>query len=306
MKIFWILLILVGMLLWYIPNTISLFSGQHSYYNIDPNGSQVPCKKCHGDIDIEIHTSYIHSNFTCSDCHRSQEGVQYASGDDAYERIIYVNVTNATSIYNRVLATTIENYQSGNFPKSILGEVSIDQWSSQYDGNMTFGETGVLYNYEYAEYVSTWYNGMPRDPDPNTSRGGFYARNIIANPDRFGSDNLNGAGSKVTTPGTLAHAASTVFCKDCHSEFLNNTPDVVHDAFINYGITQNDNKNCIACHTATAISINWTKPAAMNINTMSNGYNTIIIGTGVAYRQRVETFGNQSGDVIAVSNVTVI
>jgi len=60
---------------------------------MNPVGSQVPCNKCHGDIALELHTGFIHNNFTCSDCHRIQKGVQFASGDDAYERLIYINVT---------------------------------------------------------------------------------------------------------------------------------------------------------------------------------------------------------------------
>lgn len=193
MKIIWVLLILIGLLLWYIPSTISIFSGTHAYYDINPNGSQIPCTKCHGDISVELHTSYKHSNFTCEGCHRIQAGVQYASGD----------------------------------------------------------------------------------------------------------------GNNSTIPGTMAHAASIVKCTECHSGFINNTPDTVHDALIKYGIENGANDDCIACHTATAVSINWKKPGATGIDTISDGYNTNIVRTYVAYNMNIETFGNQSGDIIAVSNVTI-
>jgi hypothetical protein len=194
MKIVWLVAALLGISIWYIPNTVSLFSGQHSFYNLDANGSQVPCIKCHGDIDMEIHTGFIHNNFTCSDCHRIQKGVQYASGD----------------------------------------------------------------------------------------------------------------GANSSTPGTMAHAASTVLCKDCHREYLNNTPDPIHQAFIRYGAEHDTNENCIACHTSTAVSIKWTRPSAINIETISDGSNISLNGTRKTFMTRIETFGNQSGDVIAVSNVTVI
>lgn len=193
MKLIWILLILIGLLLWYIPNTISLFSGQHSYYNIDDNGSQIPCQKCHGDIKVELHTSYTHNNFTCEDCHRIQTGVQYASGD--------------------------------------------------------------------------------------------------------------GIGN--TTPGMMAHAASLVNCTECHSG-VNSTSDVIHNAFIRYGVENGINDSCIACHTSTAISINWTRPGAVGIDTVSDGTINTIVRVYVPYRENLETFGNQPGDVLAVSNVTVI
>jgi predicted aspartyl protease len=69
---------------------------------------------------------------------------------------------------------------------------------------------------------------------------------------------------------------------------------------------KNTSDNCIACHTAIAVSINWTRPAAIGIDTTSDGYNITINGTRTAYGVRIETFGNGSGDAIAVSNVTVI
>ncbi|HEY9245651.1 MAG TPA: hypothetical protein VIO11_02280 [Candidatus Methanoperedens sp.] len=189
MKAMLVLFAFAGVALWYIPNSISIFSGQHNYYQLDDNMSQIPCTKCHGDISMEVHTGFIHNNFTCSDCHRVQKSVQYANA---------------------------------------------------------------------------------------------------------------------TTPGTLAHAASIVRCEDCHSEYLNNTPDSIHEAFIRYGMEHNTSDNCIACHTSIAVSINWTRPDTRVIETISNGQ---IINVSRTYRSNmtgVETFGNTSGDVFAVSNVRVI
>ncbi|MCZ7355998.1 MAG: hypothetical protein O8C66_08445 [Candidatus Methanoperedens sp.] len=319
MKLMWVLLALGGISLWVIPNTLSLFSGGHAYYNIDANGSQVPCQKCHGDIQIEIHTGSIHSNFTCADCHRVQNGVQYASGDDAYERLIYINVTGPTNIGNRVLATTLGNFQRGNFPKSIIGETMIDQWAvsgndevqfrdanNQYAGAMTPGETGILYNYAYAEEISTYFNGTPKDTDLFTQQNMLDPRLITVNPNRLGSDDLIGAGSRVVTPGTLAHAASTILCEECHSDYLAKMPDNIHEAFIKYGMEHDTNENCIACHTSTAVSINWTRPSTLGIETGSDGYNITIKKTYSAFNEKLETFGNKEGNVFAVSNVTII
>jgi len=319
MKLMWVLLALGGISIWLIPNTLSFFGGQHSFYNIDQIGSQVPCIKCHGDIGMELHTGFIHTNFTCSDCHRVQKGVQYASGDDAYERLLYINVTGPSTIRNRVLATTIQNYQRGNFPKSIQGEITIDQWAAggndevqfrdengQYVGNMTPGNTGILYNYADENEVSTYISGVPKDTDLLTRNSGLDPRKINVNPDPYGSDDLTGAGSKVITSGTMAHASSTILCAECHSEYINNTPDIIHEAFIKHGMEHNTNDNCIACHTSTAVSINWTRPSTIAIETNSNGNNITIQKTYPTKPVRIETFGNRSGDAISVSNVTVI
>ncbi len=319
MKLVWVLLALGGISIWFIPNTLSILGGQHSYYNIDPIDSQIPCKKCHGDIDMELHTGFIHNNFTCSDCHRVQKGVQYASGDDAYERLVYFNVSGPAYIKYRVLATTIQNYQSGNFPKSISGEITIDMWAAagnddvqfrdvnnQYKGNMTPGDTGILYNYANESEVATYIDGVPKDTDQYTQNSALDPRKINVNPYPYGSDGLTGAGSRVITPGTLAHAASTIKCAECHSEYLNNTPDTIHEAFIKYGMEHDTNDNCIACHTSIAVSINWTRPSTLAIETNSNGNNITINRTYQANPVMIETFGNRSGDVIAISNVTMI
>ena len=319
MKLMWVLLALGGISIWLIPNTLSFFGGQHSFYNIDPIGNQVPCAKCHGDIQMEIHTGFIHNNFTCSDCHRVQKGVQYASGDDAYERLLYINVTGPSNIQYRVLATTIQNYQRGNFPKSIPGEITIDQWASsgndeaqlrdangQYAGNMTDGDSGILYNYEQDNEISTYINGMPKDTDNGTQFTALDPREIKVNPDPYDSDNLEGAGSRVITSGTLAHATTTVLCKECHSEYLNNTPDTIHEAFIKYGMEHNTNDNCIACHTSTAVSINWTRPSSIAFETSSNGDNITINKTYQTKPVRIETFGNSSAGIIAISSATEI
>ena len=117
MKLVWVLLALAGISIWLIPNTLSIFSGGHSFYNIDPVGSQVPCSKCHGDIDLQIHTGFIHNNFTCSDCHRVQKGVQYASGDNAYERLIYINVTGPSSVEEQGSCDHDPELPERKFPK---------------------------------------------------------------------------------------------------------------------------------------------------------------------------------------------
>ena len=307
-----------GISIWLIPNTLSIFSGQHSFINIDQIGSQISCEKCHGDIAIEIHTGFIHNNFTCSDCHRIQKGVQFASGDDAYERLIFINVTGPSTIRNRVLVTTLQNYQNGNFPTSISGETTIDQWAeagnddaqsrdsnNQYIGNMTPGDTGILYNYANESEISTYINGAPKDIDPITRFTALDPRSINVNPDPYGSDNLTGAGSKVVTPGTLAHASSTILCAECHGEYISNTPDAIHESFIKYGMEHNSNENCIACHTSTAVSINWTRPNTLAIETNSNGYDITINKTYPTQPVTIVTFGNSSGNVFAISNTTM-
>ncbi len=57
-----------------LPSTVSLFSGQHSWYDLNDAGSQVPCMKCHGDIQDEMENDLngVHRTLDSPgcDCHR--------------------------------------------------------------------------------------------------------------------------------------------------------------------------------------------------------------------------------------------
>jgi hypothetical protein len=82
-----------------LPSTISMFGGQHNWYDLGPAGNQVPCIKCHGDVYDEFTAGGVHhmlgggnaSNATlvpnpddaCMYCHRTNPNIQYAEGDTA-------------------------------------------------------------------------------------------------------------------------------------------------------------------------------------------------------------------------------
>ncbi|MFZ2071131.1 MAG: hypothetical protein WAV32_05995 [Halobacteriota archaeon] len=73
-----------------LPSTVSLFSGQHTWYNLNGAGNQVPCEKCHADIQAEMVSgdNGVHLGLAgpgC-DCHRVnstqvQKPTGVASGD---------------------------------------------------------------------------------------------------------------------------------------------------------------------------------------------------------------------------------
>src|SRR3990170_7740654 len=100
---------LVGIGVFALPSTMSLWAGQHSFYNIDATGNQVPCQKCHGDVKAELlsnaaaipNTPGPHAAFKCEYCHRIEAG--YASGDNAYGLITYRNTSTSPASY-RALA----------------------------------------------------------------------------------------------------------------------------------------------------------------------------------------------------------
>ncbi len=84
-----IVLLAVGVLI--LPSTVSLFAGQHYWYNINKSGNQIPCEKCHADVFEELNQSISKSRYhdfnnnhkadreDCAACHRANTSITYAS-----------------------------------------------------------------------------------------------------------------------------------------------------------------------------------------------------------------------------------
>jgi len=75
-----------------LPSTVSLFSGQHTWYDLNPAGNQLPCQKCHQDIQDEMISgdNGVHTTLAAPgcDCHRvnttdTRFGTGVADGDGA-------------------------------------------------------------------------------------------------------------------------------------------------------------------------------------------------------------------------------
>lgn len=78
-----LLIVVIGIAIWNIPNTTSIFQGQHTYYNIS-----APCQKCHQDIQNILdanNTITNHSVFGCINCHIRDGNSSHAAA------IIYCN-----------------------------------------------------------------------------------------------------------------------------------------------------------------------------------------------------------------------
>ena len=62
----------------------ALLGQQHNWYNTYQIGNDVPCNKCHNNIEAEftnMQTGAPHKSKTCGFCHRNETGVTYAVGD---------------------------------------------------------------------------------------------------------------------------------------------------------------------------------------------------------------------------------
>jgi hypothetical protein len=236
------LIALVGVGVFALPSTMALFAGQHSFYNIDATGNQVPCQKCHGDVKAELSsggstttgTGGPHAKFQCEYCHRAENG--FASGDDAYAKVRYQSDAGDELF----LVTTIANYERGNFPKTIdwTSGATVDTWTAwqnksasqafvnqtayddvngYYAGSLSNGtnSTAAEFDYDMTWEIGTYNTSTasPKDTNTATQNGLFNPRAVTWTGN---SEGLFGAGSREVTPGTKYHAASLVSCLECH------------------------------------------------------------------------------------------
>lgn len=89
-KVALMVIAVVAIGLFALPSTLSLFSGQHTWYNLGDPGNQLPCEKCHADIQDEMISTDNGVHRTLAgpgcDCHRvnttlTRLGTGVASGD---------------------------------------------------------------------------------------------------------------------------------------------------------------------------------------------------------------------------------
>ncbi len=249
-KISMVLIALIGVGLFALPQTTALFAGQHSFTNIDATGNQIECVKCHGDVQAELTnsgsspatgTSAPHTAFKCEYCHRIEPGS--ASGDNGYGYAAYVN---AAGTKKRTLIMTVSDFEEEKFPGSakypnvtMTLDTTITDIQNATGVNFmddhgtpmaalsprTIGDTEVLALQQ--ERLGALYNFTSKTPIDQSSKKnqGFAPQAVNGNDSTWtlgtGSrgiwtTNFYGAGSRAVNPGSEYHAASLVSCLECH------------------------------------------------------------------------------------------
>ncbi|MCZ7402986.1 MAG: hypothetical protein O8C61_12255 [Candidatus Methanoperedens sp.] len=240
-----VLISILGVGLFALPQTTALFSGQHSFVNIDATGNQIDCVKCHGDVNAELTSvaSAPHVAFTCEMCHRIEPGK--ASGDSLIYSLAYSDGTN-----NRTLVMSETDFQSGLFPASIPnnGTVTIagalafavsNSNNPAFIGNLTpILSHGSPAEASPIELLNA--DGTPKDTNNATKYTGVRLSKVTAGQwnmtGAYPAIILDGLGSEVVNPGTSYHAASLVSCMECHA---GEAPP---------GHEQGDLSDCSNCH----------------------------------------------------------
>jgi hypothetical protein len=77
-------IVIVAIGIFALPSTMSLFAGQHVWYDLSEGINDAPCEKCHADVaeEMQSEANGAHRNLTCAMCHRTPfNNYTYASGE---------------------------------------------------------------------------------------------------------------------------------------------------------------------------------------------------------------------------------
>ncbi len=136
-----------------LPNTVSLFAGQHWWYNLSYNRT-VPCQKCHADVFEELDLSNFHIHWgdrtkadpeDCAACHRSNLSITYANVTGAYTEVVPGKQAHAASVVACMLCHQINASKATWAPGFYAGGFNISG----------FGVSSP-YNYSNATYNGKW------------------------------------------------------------------------------------------------------------------------------------------------------
>lgn len=150
-----LLLTVVGLGIVVLPETYSLFSGQHDFYDTTASGNQVPCEKCHSDITAELSqpgkVNLIHKVMNCDQCHvtaaPNSEGLYQGHGGQfhAAATASCLDCHNSTLLYgtfdhSKIIGTGLGCLDCHNNPMSFPSNFSAVEIYSQEESHKSFAE----------------------------------------------------------------------------------------------------------------------------------------------------------------------
>lgn len=142
-KSFLLMIIVFALGVLVLPSTVSLFAGEHYWYNLSGTGNDVPCVKCHADVYEELQLS-VHKNLRCEDCHRANKSITYASVSGSYKNYTPGKEAHAASCVACMMCHQINASQASKVP-------------GPYAGGFNISLFGVSSPYNYS---NSTYNGL--------------------------------------------------------------------------------------------------------------------------------------------------
>jgi len=247
-----------------LPSTISLFAGQHTWYQLNGTGDlggQLPCEKCHADVANEMealvgpHTNELgYGRLECEFCHRTFGIEDYNNKEDRnpinetrYGKYRYTygqvgpNVTDVTPGKEAHAASTVPCMycHSGNRAGWYPGHPpSFNSRSCSCHGPEDGGGIGDLYYHGNRFYTGT----SESDPGECIKCHGTGPPTYIPPAGGFGLT------ANASDTGELA----------AHKTFIERS---IEDPNM-----EDANEACIACHTHIPVKINWTHRYSLEFN----------------------------------------
>ena len=245
-----------------LPQTVSLFAGEHYWYDLSGNTSDVPCEKCHADVMDEMEAlagphmgesgySDTATRFKCEYCHRTFPINYYTK--DWLPRHINQSIKNAYS-YTYGSVSSVKTVNPSN-PEVVTGHFvqpgkeahaastvpclychsGGGYWSPHAAGNRNCFDSGChpeeRHGHDKPEYFDVedcWNCHVGYDSGGNPKV--YY----VPPAGGFGWTEVSG------DTGSLA----------AHKAFID---EAIKDTTLTHA-----NEACIACHTGIAVKINWT------------------------------------------------
>ncbi|HEC57529.1 MAG TPA: hypothetical protein ENI32_06585 [Candidatus Syntrophoarchaeum butanivorans] len=237
---------IIGVTFLVMPQTVSLFAGQHTWYNLSGEANDLPCEKCHGDVYEEMMSmeplskklagqsssphSYMDEN--CELCHRTCFNNTFSWSSGKYEK------------------SPGFTYASGSGTGSTPGvEAHAASIIECMDCHGIPADDGYWEHWSYAEYSSRCFLCH--------GGSGWYRGHYITIPSRGWSDFISAGGFGLGTTETDTGE------KAAHRQF-------VLDA-INNSLMEDANEACIACHTENQVRMEFNVSTGVII-TVNNSY----------------------------------
>ncbi len=247
-----------------LPNTVSLFHGQHIWYNISGK-NYLPCSKCHYDVYCELEMSAFHKDLS----EQFSNYTAYPNGTVLLKSVTYTvdsgdcyacHRANASIVYANV-TTSYAQYTAGR--QAHAASVVACMLCHQYDAANKTGNTTY--------YVSTV---------PGFFAGGFEDMTKYGSPYRWVDPNVNDAGRWAAHNGFIMGAIedktmvdANEACIACHTY----TPVNItwkHAEYLNFTVSWN--------MTTWAETQNATHYYASNYSAGGN-YTVYVLGNATGF-----------------------
>ncbi|MFW6194388.1 MAG: hypothetical protein ACOC5L_02590 [Halobacteriota archaeon] len=146
-------LLAIGILV--LPSTVSLFAGQHYWYDLtgEVGSNEIPCQKCHADVFEELDQSNFHIGWgedpdgadqgDCEACHRSNNTITYATVHEVSTNYTAGDEAHAASVVACMLCHQYDPYGTPGVP-------SDSDYAGFYAGGFNISGYGVDSPYGYS------------------------------------------------------------------------------------------------------------------------------------------------------------